>query len=58
MPAAEMQALYRAARIDEELVKEIPSIIKGCHICKQWQNLPPKQVARSQLAAAFNEKVC
>ena len=57
MPASEMMALYRAAGIDEALVKEIPGIVKNCHVCRQWQSLPPKQVAKAALALSFNEKV-
>jgi hypothetical protein len=39
------------------LIKEVPAILKKCGACKPWAKLPPKQVARADLARDFNETV-
>ena len=57
MPVGEMKALFKRANLGNALVEEIPAIIGGCPVCKMWEGLPPRQVARSSLAERFNEKV-
>ena len=57
LPASQLELMLLRANLPEELIKEVPEILKKCGACKPWAKLPPKQVARADLARDCNETV-
>ena len=41
LPATHMQPLMRAAKAPKGAINEVPSLVQGCDICRQWQKPPP-----------------
>ena len=57
MPEAEMKALFKRPNLDPALIKEIPKILEDCRICRMWQRLPARQIAKSAFAVRFNQRL-
>ena len=52
-----MQSLMRAAKAPKGAINEVPSLVQGCDLCRQWQKPPPHTVVAVRLIKEFNQEV-
>ena len=52
-----MTQVLKAANAPARAVSEIPSVVQGCHVCRDWYRPPPKSVTTFRIVDAFNEEV-
>ena len=52
--ARALQTMFRRAGIPEAVVSAVPEVIKKCRACREWEQLPPRPVARLSLATGLN----
>eukprot|EP00959_Pyramimonas_sp_CCMP1952_P365837 7661987-Pyramimonas_sp.AAC.1 len=47
----------RAAQVPAKAVGEVPGVVQGCDVCRQWQTPPPHSVTAVRLVTEFNFEV-
>ena len=52
-----MQQLLRAANAPPRAIVEVPDVVGGCLVCKDWRKPPPHTVTSVRLTLDFNEEV-
>ncbi len=57
VPAAHMERTLRAAGAPPRALAEIPAVVQGCMVCRDWHKPGPRNVATFRLVLEFNEEV-
>ena len=53
----ELEIILRACNAPIRAIAEIPAVVQGCNICRDWKKPPPRNIATYRIAMELNEEV-